>query len=868
MRPPTKGRRARWFKEHGANLVIFLLFILGLFVLYKIMHQVNIHDVYTHIQALPAGKIMPAIMFTLLGYMALIGYDWSALRYIGKKLPFSLVAFTSFTGFSLSNTIGLSWLSGGAIRYRLYSRVGLEAFEIALVTAFCTVGFGIGETLVGGMALVVYPDVFADYFNFSPAMVRWAVGGLLLSVMAFLFWRSRHQGIIRYGKIHFRFPSLNILGGQIIFSILDISFAGATLFILLPDNSFPFAGFLAVFAIALVVSVISHVPGGIGVFEAVMAAALHRYVPIESLTAALISYRVIYYLFPFLMGILLLVTSEAVISLKQRWRTGYEEIESGLNLIANVVRGATPPALAGLTFMSGIILLLGSSVPLSPKALMLVDDFFPIELIELSHILGGVVGIILIILSFALWQRIQAALWLSSFLFIAGAALSFIQTLDYDRAIVMLITLGLLFTCQKQFYRRARLFSNMLDFRWILFTAAALASFVWLLLFSFKTTPYQNELWWKFALDDQAPRGMRTAVIAVSTFLIVYILNALRPPRQTPRAPSKAMLELARSIIQNQDNSDGNFALIGDKMFLFSESQSSFIMFSTHNHSWVALGDPIGAASTEMVDLIWEFKAMANREQGHAVFYQVGKEHMDWYIDAGFNLFKLGEEARIKLSEFSLEGPKRSKLRQAHNKANRAGLSFRIAYPPHPEELLDQLSSISEQWLSLKNVREKSFSLGRFSREYMNEFPLALVYENSSLSAFANVLVTKTREEATIDLMRHLPDAEKNTMDYLFIELMLALKVENYTEFNLGMAPLSGLVEHENARLWDRFGLLIYKRGKHFYNFEGLRNFKNKFNPIWTPRYLATTQKGVSPYLVLVDIAALTSGGIKGVFKK
>jgi len=102
----------------------------------------------------------------------------------------------------------------------------------------------------------------------------------------------------------------------------------------------------------------------------------------------------------------------------------------------------------------------------------------------------------------------------------------------------------------------------------------------------------------------------------------------------------------------------------------------------------------------------------------------------------------------------------------------------------------------------------------------------------------------------------------------LFIELMLSLKELGYAEFSLGMAPLSGFSDQKNARLWDRFGMLIYKKGKRFYNFEGLRNFKNKFGPVWTPRYMATTQKGVNPILTLVDIAALTSGGIKGVFKK
>jgi len=855
-------------QKFAPSIAIFCLFIIGILVLYRTMHQINIRDIYTQIRALPVSQVQLAILFTVLGYASLIGYDWSALRYVDKKLPLPLVAFTSFIGFSLSNTIGVSWLSGGAIRYRLYSRVGLNAKEIALIIAFCTIGFGLGETLVGGLAIVAHPDVFSAHSPFSPGVIRGVVILLLAGALAAIFFRSQHQGEIKLGSKTFRIPSVNILSGQIIFSMLDIGFAGATLYILLPENSFPFLSFLAIFAIALVAGVLSHVPGGVGVFEAVMATALHRYVPLEGLTAALISFRAVYYLLPFIAGILLLTSNETLNSFKHHWLTGYETLETGVNLTGKVARSAIPSALAGLTFIAGTILLFGSSVPLSAGSLQLLEDVFPVELFELSHIFGGVTGVMLIVLSFSLWQRVRAALWISSFLFIVGAVLSYLQTLDYDRALFMLLALFLLYAGQKQFYRRAKLFSSRPDAKWILLTLAALASFTWLLLFSFKATPYQSELWWKLAFDAQAPRGMRTALFSISAFLILYTLTALRPPKQQPRVSDKGALDLARRIIQKQDNADGNLALTDDKSFLFSENENSFIMFSKHMRSWVALGDPVGSSAAEKIDLIWEFKSMAKQEQSHAVFYQVSKEHMDWYIDAGFNLFKLGEEARIKLQDFTLDGPSKSKLRQAHSKALRAGLSFRIAYPPHNADLLRELSNISEEWLSLKKVREKRFSLGRFSDAYMNEFPLALVYENAHISAFANVFVTQTKAEATIDLMRHLPTAEKITMDYLFIELMLALKAENYSEFSLGMAPLSGLSEHEGARLWDRFGQLIYKKGKPFYNFEGLRSFKSKFNPFWTPRYLATTKKGAKPFLTMVDIAALTSDGVKGVFRK
>lgn len=855
-------------KTYGSSLAMFLLFIAGIVILYKTLQQTNTHDIYAQLHALPARKILFAGLFTLCGYAALVGYDWSALKYIGKKLPFPLVAFTSFIGFSLGNTIGVSWLSGGAVRYRLYSRVGLSATEIAMIVAFCTVGFGIGEMLVGGMALIIHPDVFSYYLKIPPVLIRWGAIIMVVSAGLLIFIRSYYHGNIHFREKIFRLPSTGILTGQVLFSIMDIGFAGATLFILLPESNLSFFLFLAVFAIALVAGVLSHIPGGIGVFEAIIAAALHPYFSMESLTAALVSYRIIYYLLPFVLGVILILSSEAYIQLKSRWLTTGEQLGESIKLLANVVYSAIPPALSGLTFICGVVMLLGSSIRLSGKTLLLLEDIFPAELIEFSHILGGVIGVILIILSFALWQRIRAALWLTSSLFIVGAILSFIQTLDYDRTFALLLALGLLVSSQKLFYRRARLFSNLLDFKWLLLSIAALAGFIWLILLSFQDTLYNDQLWWQFATDKQAPRSMRTAVVAVATLLIFYVINALRPPRQTPDFPNNEELALAREIIKRQDNVDGNFALTGDKRLFFSESRKSFIMFASQNRSWISLGDPVGNDDQDKVSLLWDFKAMVNREQGHAVIYKVARDHIDWYIDAGFNLFKLGEEACIKLADFDLEGPKRSKLRQTRNKAIRSGLRLEFIQPPYDDTLLEQLHDISDQWLTLKNVSEKSFSLGRFDKNYLNESPLAVVYEQDRITAFANVFVTQTKKESTIDLMRHLPDAARDTMDFLFIELMLTLKEQGYCEFSLGMAPLSGFTDHENARLWDRFGMMIYKNGKRFYNFEGLRNFKNKFDPQWVPQYMATTQKGVSSFLTLVDIAALTSGGLKGVFKK
>ena len=854
-----------WLKPQLSNVIVFTLFVAGIVIFYKQIAHINLHDLISHMKTIPTRQFLLASLFTMGGYIALIGYDWSALRYIGKKLPIAFVAFTSFIGYSLSNTIGVSWLSGGAVRYRLYSRVGLSSSEIAMVIAFCVVGFGIGELLVGGMALTLHPDMLADYFSIPAWIVRSVAVVLLGFVFITLLLRSRSDGQLTWRKSTFKLPSINILAGQLLFSMMDIALAGAALYVLLSDSQLPFLAFLAVYAIALVISVLSHVPGGVGVFEAVMVTAFHNTIPLEALTVALLSYRAIYYLLPFLLGVLLLMVSEGYIILKKRW-SGVAQLEEGIEGVAQVLNGVIPTAVSAVTFFSGVLLLVGSSVSLSAKTLTLLEDFFPLEIIELSHLLGGVVGMMLILLSFALWQRVRAALFLTSILFVSGAGISFVQTLDYDRALFLILALLLLVIGQHQFYRRARLFSGVFNLQGFLVTLAAIAGFIWLLFFSFKSTPYQHDLWWQFTFNDQISRSLRTIVVAISTYIILYLFYALRPPKSYFELPDSEQLIRAEKIINQQQNADANFLFTGDKYLLWGPEEKAFLMFGIQGRRWISLGDPVGDES-DAYELLWEFKQKAEDSRYQAVFYQVGSEHLDWYINAGFNLFKLGEEASINLQEFSLEGPARSKLRQSHSRAKRDDLSFSLAYPPHSPELLKQLKIISDEWLIAKKVREKGFSLGKFDDEYLSRFPLALIHEQGNLSAFANVFTTQTQQESTIDLMRHREGASQATMEFLFIELMLKLKAEGCATFSLGMAPLYGLENRQGARKWDKFGSLIYKNGADFYNFDGLRLFKNKFKPEWIPTYLAIKQ-GKNPYLTMIDIAGLISGNIIGVIKK
>jgi phosphatidylglycerol lysyltransferase len=282
--------------------------------------------------------------------------------------------------------------------------------------------------------------------------------------------------------------------------------------------------------------------------------------------------------------------------------------------------------------------------------------------------------------------------------------------------------------------------------------------------------------------------------------------------------------------------------------------------------SWIALGDPVGLES-ERAELAWRFRESADRHGGWPVFYEVGANHLPIYIDLGLTLFKLGEEAVIPLAEFSLEGGTRKALRRTRKDAIKAGATFEMIPPEETHIFIPGLREISDEWLTSKHTKEKGFSLGRFDERYLQRLPVALVRVGDAVVAFANVWLGADRTEISVDLMRYTSVAPPGVMEFLLIETMLWGKANGYGRFNLGMAPLSGIENRSLAPLWNRVGALLFSRGEPFYNFQGLRQYKEKFDPIWEPKYLASPGGLVLPR-ILTNIASLISGSLAGVVSK
>jgi len=279
------------------------------------------------------------------------------------------------------------------------------------------------------------------------------------------------------------------------------------------------------------------------------------------------------------------------------------------------------------------------------------------------------------------------------------------------------------------------------------------------------------------------------------------------------------------------------------------------------------MGDPVGNQNA-FDNLIWSFREQADKNGAKAVFYQASEAFLPYYLDLGLTFYKLGEEAKVNLSAFTLQGKKRDSQRGARNRFSKLGFSFGILTGNQVEQSLPELRQISDSWLMGKNTHEKGFSLGFFDETYLRRTDIAVVRnQEGKIVAFANLWQTVNKQELSIDLMRYDPDIPGGVMEFLFVELMLWGQQQNYQWFSLGMAPLSGLERRPLAPLWHKIGTIIFDRGDEFYNFEGLYHYKAKFDPVWEPRYLAAPT-GFSVPFILMTITRLISGSWKGIFAR
>lgn len=528
-----------------------------------------------------------------------------------------------------------------------------------------------------------------------------------------------------------------------------------------------------------------------------------------------------------------------------------------------LARGAarlSPMFMSVLAFTTGVMLLVSGATPAFTHRLAELSLHVPLWAVEASHFLGSVIGVAFLFVARGLLDRRDGAWKLALALSVSSLVFSLVKGLAFGEAAFLLLFATLLLATRQQFYRPTSMFDQPFTWGWFAAVAGIVAAAFGILFLAFHDLHAgPRGVWWQFEFDAQAPRALRALLGASVLTVALALRELLRAPVGLAPKPTAADLEKARSIIETQQHGDAMLALMADKSLMFSESGRSFLMFGKRGRSWIALFDPIGPRE-EWPDLIARFIKTARACAGRAAFYQIRPESLPVYLNAGFSVMKIGEDAVISLPEFSLKGGAASHLRYALKRGERDGLEFEFLTPERVLPHMNDLAEISGKWLDSRRGDEKGFSVAAFERRYVARQYVGLLREHGNLVAFVSVMATRSGGEATVGLMRSVGSRCPVAMEYLFTSLILAVKERGLASLSLGPAPLAGVRPALVPSRWHRLASLIWRHGDRFYNFQGLCLFKGKFNPTWQPRYFAASGS-LGPFVALADVAVLIGAG-------
>jgi phosphatidylglycerol lysyltransferase len=529
------------------------------------------------------------------------------------------------------------------------------------------------------------------------------------------------------------------------------------------------------------------------------------------------------------------------------------------------VRGLAPPAAAAATFAAGAMLLISGATPSEVDRFVWLFRLVPPELVNASHFASSIIGLLMLLLADGLRRRVDAAWGATLALSAIAAVLALLKGFNWEETAALTLLCLLMAPLHPAFTRKARLLNLEVTWGWLASAFAMAAGAGVLALWSFHTVAYSDELWWRLMADADASRALRAFTGLALALLCIGVWRLVATPH-TPGVIGDKDPDFAkvRAILGSAEEPEpeANLALLGDKRFLFSESGQSFLMFGVRGRSWIALGPPVGRKA-ERMELLWRFRELADVHAARKGIYGIGPDLLPEVVEMGLSIQKIGETATLTLDDFSLSGRKREVLRRNWRRAAEAGAGFEVVPPAAVPPLLPRLRAISDAWLKDHAGGDKRFTMGGFSEAYVSEFPCALVRVDGEIAAFATLWPTADKTVFSMDLMRYGEGAPKNIMDFLFVELLLWGQAEGYEAFSFGSAPLAGLEGRRLSPLMSRVGRLVFERGEEFYNFQGVRRYKAKYDPLWEPRYIAAPRKWSIPML-MADVSLLTSGGMAG----
>jgi phosphatidylglycerol lysyltransferase len=500
-------------------------------------------------------------------------------------------------------------------------------------------------------------------------------------------------------------------------------------------------------------------------------------------------------------------------------------------------------------------------------------ELVPFEFRASSHVFSALAGFFLLALAANLLRRKRIAWALTMVLLSISIVTHLLKGLDFEESSLAALLLIQLWLMRKTFTARSDRPSIAQGVRVLIGALAftlAYGTLGFYLLDRYYSTNFDlgsavtQTLSMFFTSDNAGLTPTRrfgeffaNSIYVIGTVTLGYaLLMLLRPVLQRQGATEAEREQAERIVVQHGRSSLARYALLVDKVYYFSPSGQSVVAYVAKGRGAIALGDPIGPAA-DFIETLSGFRQFCDQNDWQPAFYQTSGEHLSLYQSAGFRVLKIGEEATVDLTTFTLKGKASQNFRTAINKFTKLNYEVEFQKPPVAPSLIQELYEVSNEWLHKMQGSEKRFSLGWFDEAYLKTCEIIVVRSpEGQVVAFANVVPGYQLNEVTIDLMRHRQEIVPGTMDFLFVSMLQHFKEEGYDGFTLGLSALSGVGQDPEPPRIEKGLNYLYEHLNQFYNFKSLHRFKEKFNPRWEPRYLVYPSLTALPDVVIALIRA------------
>ncbi len=826
----SRGRVAFvWVLANGGAIWPFVIFAAVLLLSWSELRQIHPGAVRHALRAFDARWIVMACVITVANIAVMGLYDVVAFRH--TRSAWRERWRNGAVAFAWSNFLTLGPLAGPAVRLWLYRKDVDELSELhggiaSIAAAFISglIGWTLATLVTGWISGVPGTGVLPT--------LGLGVTAFLLVLLATTVARPIVRRLSDGGQPLPRAIELAVIGW------LDWALAAAVFVACFHAAGSGRAVLAEVqgFFFGQAIGVASLVPGGVGSSDAFWIARL----PVaESETAAvLLAYRAIYYIAPWAVASLLLLARATHGAPRRR--------ELARRIVGGLVGGG------------GVLIILSSASPAAHARLLTLERLVPLQLVEASHVTAAFAGLLLMVLARGLVRGYHAAFRATLILLTLASVAAILKGLDWEEALILG---GIAIAARSQ----AELFDRPSHGDWVerpdlVLAFAALTIFLAFGTFSNHVSADTFARWSHIGYRVEGARFLRTAAslalaVAAATFYMV-----MRTPSPFRRlSEPKIDAALAR---HGEIGSGTNTLMLatGDKEVLTTES--GMCVYRTIGPYLMVFSDPSVRQPQQRGAFLEDLTVAAAEMDRRPVFYQVSLDWIPVLHDRGYHFFKLGEEAHVDLAAVTLDGHAGKLYRQVLRRAERDGATFRILEPGEIAPRLAEFAEVSSLWLREKHLAERQFSMGFFDPTYLQRFRCAVVEAGGPggrIMAFANLLEGPRREELSVDLMRQRSDGPQ-VMDFVIVSMLLEGKRRGFQTFNLGMAPLASVGTARGAHLRERLARLLFQRGEQWYNFQGLRFFKEKYHPRWVPRYLAYQNAGEWP-VVIAHASALIAGG-------